>query len=328
MPSAPPPWSPWHARLHQHLKQTDLLPEGASLLLGVSGGQDSLCLLRLLLDLRRLWHWSLRVVHADHRIRADSAANAEHVHQLCTAWGLDCAVPVADRPLAGEAAARDWRYGVLTTLARQHRCSRVVVAHTATDRAETLLHHLLRGSGSEGLGSLRPLRPLATDLLLVRPLLGFRREETAAVCHRFELPIWEDSTNAESRYLRNRIRNELLPYLEVRINAGSERHLAQTAEILAAEQDWLAEESEGWYRRMVEGDRCRRALVQAPLALQRRVLRRWLQDCRHAPVGFEATEAVRELLGAPVGSRSASLGRGAVRVVAGWLHWEPVLPSG
>ncbi len=322
MTPATKPWSDWHARLHRHLKQTDLLPAGTALLLGVSGGQDSLCLLRLLLDLRRLWAWDLRVLHADHRIRPDAAANAEHVRHLCAAWGVPCDVPVADRPLPSEAAARDWRYGVLGAIARQHGCPRVVVAHTATDRAETLLHHLLRGSGSEGLGSLRPLRRLDGDRWLVRPLLEFSREDTGAVCAQFALPVWEDCTNAENRYLRNRIRNELLPYLRERINPGSERHLAQTAEILAAEQDWLHQESESLYRRMVTGDRCRQALSQAPLALQRRVLRRWLQDCRHVPVGFDATEAVRDLLQAPVGSRSSSLGRGCVRVHPGWLQWE------
>ena len=232
------PWSRWHHRLHRSLLASPhLLPAGAPLLVAVSGGQDSLCLLRLLQDLQRLHHWSLHVFHGDHRWRPDSAANAEHVQFLCATWGLPCHLEVATH-LPGEAAARQWRYGRATALCRHLGCRHLVTGHTATDRAETLLFHLCRGSGSRGLGSLRPQRQLAPGLQLTRPLLHFSRQDTLQCCQALKLPIWPDASNEDQRFTRNRIRNRVLPELE-QINGAAVAHMAACAQQLAEESDLL-----------------------------------------------------------------------------------------
>ncbi|KAG2443774.1 hypothetical protein HXX76_002118 [Chlamydomonas incerta] len=160
------PWTAMHARLQSHLRATGLLDGVDSVLVAVSGGQDSVCLLQLLADLRHLYGWRrLGVVHCDHRWRADSAANAAFVVELATRrLGLpeeEVHVEVAGPGQARcERSAREWRYGVFSRVAAARGYGAVVTAHTSTDRAETMMLNLLRGAGPSGLVALSRDRPL------------------------------------------------------------------------------------------------------------------------------------------------------------------------
>ncbi|MGF1516461.1 MAG: tRNA lysidine(34) synthetase TilS [Nodosilinea sp.] len=328
------PWSSTHAAVHRLLRVRPLLPPGAAVLVAVSGGQDSVCLLKLLVDLQPKWGWRLRVVHCDHRWRPDSGANAEFVRGLCDRYQIPCDIAVAEAVTPTEAAARQWRYQVFEQLATEQHCTQVVTGHTASDRAETLLYNLLRGSGTDGLQALAWQRPLApaSPVTVVRPLLELTRQETADFCRQFELPLWSDATNQDTRYARNRIRLELLPYLREHFNPGVESTLAHTAELLTAEVELLESLAEDLYGVVVsgggeggEGDggswRIRRSsLAAAPLALQRRVVRRVLQQVTTAQVSFEQVEKLLALLSAPNGSQSDPFPGGAIAVVRGeWV---------
>ena len=248
-------------------------------MVAVSGGQDSLCLLRLLQDLQRLHHWSLHVFHGDHRWRPDSAANAEHVQSLCTEWGLICHLEVA-KHLPNEAAARHWRYASASTLCNHLGCHYLVTGHTATDRAETLLFHLCRGSGSRGLGSLRPQRQLTPSLQLIRPLLHFSRQDTFQCCQALKLPIWPDTSNEDQRFTRNRIRRRILPELE-QVNGAAVAHIAACAQQLAEESDLLdqlAQEALATMGASQSTSLSPQALVALPHALASRCLAHWIQN--------------------------------------------------
>jgi tRNA(Ile)-lysidine synthase len=175
-------WTELHARLHRTLRQRQLLPAHQRLLVAVSGGQDSLCLVQLLLDLRAHWHWQLAIAHCNHRWRPDSDDNAAHVQSLAQNWQLPYYSATATDLKATEAAARKWRYEVLTQIAQAQGYSTVVTGHTQSDRAETLIYNLLRGSGMEGLQALAWQRELAPNLGLVRPLLEVTRSETEQFC--------------------------------------------------------------------------------------------------------------------------------------------------
>ncbi|MGB3615011.1 MAG: tRNA lysidine(34) synthetase TilS [Elainellaceae cyanobacterium] len=244
----PPPWSPIHARLHHTLRQQQLLPQGCGILAAVSGGQDSLALMQLLIDLQPKWRWTLAIAHCNHRWRPDSDDNAAYVAQLAQQWNLPChlaTVPEGDiGSVTSEAAARNWRYGQLARIAAEHGHTHVVTGHTASDRAETVLYNLIRGSGMDGLQSLAWCRKLApprdeTPLWLIRPMLNIFRQETAQICADAGLSIWEDETNQDLRYARNRTRHELIPYLKTAFNPNVDRALAQTAEVLRAEVAYL-----------------------------------------------------------------------------------------
>lgn len=324
-------WSLTHAKLHTLLRQRLLLPQTSRVLIAVSGGQDSLCLARLLIEMQPKWDWSLAIVHCDHRWRADSTDNATHVLQLAKAWHIPAWLEVAIAPPANEAAARAWRYETLARVARQQGYTYVVTGHTASDRAETVLYNLIRGTGIDGINSLpwnRPIDAAEPAVSLIRPLLAFSRQETGQFCQQHQLPIWEDSTNQDLRFRRNRIRQELLPYLREQFNPQVEQALSQTAELAAADIAYLEEQSTHLYSQSVAAKRDPRewevdisALKAAPLALQRRVMRRLLQQAFSVPPNFQQIEQLTALIKAPNGSKTSTYPDGLVAQVRKPVIW-------
>lgn len=341
-------WSLLHANLHQTLKQRQLLPKRQRLLVAVSGGQDSLCLIRLLLDLQPKWNWQLAIAHCNHRWRPDAEANAEYVSKLAQAWQLPYFVATAPKPPASEAAARHWRYQTLTDTAVEQNYACVVTGHTASDRAETLLYNLVRGSGTDGLQALCWQRALSSAVQLVRPLLAMTRSETAAFCESINLKVWEDATNQDYQFARNRIRAEVLPYLKTHFNPQAEQSLAQTAELLQADVEYLEAATDAVWQQVIDDanqaeqlgieplqlessnstfsraiNRVR--LQAAPLALQRRVLRRLLQLILPTAPTFAHVEKLLLLLNAPNRSQTDPFPSGAIaRVEGDWIRFSVI----
>ncbi|MCP9839925.1 tRNA lysidine(34) synthetase TilS [Synechococcus sp. J7-Johnson] len=235
------PWGPLQHRLHRRLlADPQLLPRGSRLLLAISGGQDSMALTALLLELRRLHDWEMHLWHGNHGWREEAAELAAELAAWAGGLGLPMLVENAPAgpaaPAAGqEEAGRRWRYERLNQQALSLNCPRVVTGHTGSDRAETLLFNLARGCGLRGLSSLRARRPLSGSIDLVRPLLGFSRAETAAFCQQQHLPLWLDPSNTDLRFSRNRLRLEVLPVLE-QLHPGAWRRLSATAERLEASE--------------------------------------------------------------------------------------------
>jgi tRNA(Ile)-lysidine synthase len=321
------PWTPLHASVHQTLRDRHLLPHGSNILIALSGGQDSLCLTQLLVDLQPLWHWSLGLVHCDHQWRSDSADNAVHVRQLAHTWNLPYHEARADTDVSTEAKARTWRYEVFTTVATQQQYQQVVTGHTRSDRAETLLYNLVRGSGTTGLQSLQWRRSLSSTLEVIRPLLEISRQQTGDFCESRSLPVWLDHTNDDLKFDRNRIRHTILPLLTETLNPQAEQHLAQTAEILRAEVDYLQSQLEAVYDTIVQEDAGRWKLDRRPAAqlhpaLQRRLIQKFCQDTKKINPTFSQVEALVRLLTAPNRSQSPTLSKGIIRVDGDWLIWQ------
>jgi tRNA(Ile)-lysidine synthase len=239
-------WTPLHAQIHRTIRVRHLFERDKNILVAVSGGQDSLCLIKLLLDLQYKWGWNLAIAHCDHCWREDSQANAHHVANLAKTWNTPFYLKTANQPINTEATARNWRYQALTDIAQCYNYQYIITGHTASDRAETLLYNLIRGTGADGLQALTWQRPLTNNITLVRPLLEITRPQTEQFCQEFNLPIWEDSTNQNLQYARNRIRQELIPYLKENFNPQVEANLAQTAELLQAEVDFLEQTALQW----------------------------------------------------------------------------------
>jgi tRNA(Ile)-lysidine synthase len=211
-----------------------------------------------------------------------------------------------------EAAARAWRYQALIQMAQTKNYTHIVTGHTQSDVAETLLYNLLRGSGSNGLSSLRPLRSLevsaaSSNCWLVRPLLQIDRRSTGEFCAQRQLPVWLDPYNDSPRYARNRIRRTIGDF-ETDFHPQVTAHLAQTAEILRAEADYLQELANGHYQQALVEPLVidRRPLQTLPLALQRRVLRLFLQKHGLSPTFLAIQQAVY-LIAAPQRSQTSSL---------------------
>ncbi|MEG5161420.1 tRNA lysidine(34) synthetase TilS [Microcoleus sp. AT3-A2] len=361
-------WTHLHAQVHRTLLYRQILPSNQRLLVAVSGGQDSLCLIKLLLDLQPKWGWNLAIVHCDHRWRSDSQASANHVEQLAKNWGISYYLDTASDIPKTEAAARQWRYQALTEIAIAHNYPYIVTGHTASDRAETLLYNLIRGSGADGLSALTWTRPLLdfqlaiadfrlgnsgenpnsqisadfrwenqdensqskiqnlkSKIYLVRPLLEITRSQTGQFCQEQKLPIWEDSTNQDLQYTRNRIRSELLPYLETHFNPKAQQALAQTAELLRADVEYLELAASDLLQRAMSPiadspqvnfqlpvKLNRPILREAPLALQRRAMRQLLQQILPSAPSFESVEKLTSLIVAPNRSQTDPFPGGAI----------------
>lgn len=316
-------WTLLHARLHQTLRQRGLLKKGQGLLVAVSGGQDSLCLMKLLLDLQPKWKWQLAIAHCDHRWSSD-AGISDRVRQFALTLAVPFYLKVAEQPIEEtEAAAREWRYQMLVEIAREQEFSCIITGHTESDRAETLLYNLIRGAGADGLSALTWQRFLTPEIQLVRPLLNVSRAETFEFCQQFQLPIWEDAANQNLKYARNRIRTHLLPYLQTHFNPQVETALARTAELLRADIDYLEASASELLQQAMTSEQIglnRICLRRVPLALQRRVMRQFLQKhLRKAPT-FEQIEALTNLISAPNRTRTSPFSGGAIAEVQGdWI---------
>lgn len=222
-----------------------MLCPGDRVAVGVSGGADSVCLLFLLLALRRRMDLSLAAVHVNHGIRKEAPEDARYVEKLCAEQ--DVAFFLAERDVEKEAkalkcsleeAGRRARYEAFEQAAESFRADKIAVAHNSNDRGETMLFHLFRGSGIRGLGSIRPVRDH-----IIRPLLCLERREIEAYLADIGISYCRDASNDEDIYTRNRIRRHILPYVEKEIAPGCILHMAQTAELLSEAEDYLEEQT-------------------------------------------------------------------------------------
>ena len=306
----------YHVKLNKTLKQQQLLPQGSRILIGLSGGQDSLCLARLCLDLQPRWQWQVAIVHYDHGWQLDQGL-ADHIKQICDDWQVPLYLETTEDGIEipeTEASARQYRYQALTKVATENNFDYLLTAHTLSDRSETFLYNLMRGGGIEGLTALNWTRKLTPNITLVRPILNFLRQETLKCCQELELPIWEDQYNHNKKFARNRIRLDLIPYLEEHFNPQTQKHLAQTAEILRADLAYLEEKTQNLWEEVLVGDDGsedkidRMILRNYSLSLQRRVIKKYLAVNFTKMPSFEKIEEVVKLIHAPKRSCSSSLG--------------------
>ena len=211
---------------------SELLEEGAVIILGLSGGPDSLCLLHALNEIRDAFNYEIVPVHVNHHLRPESDAEAEHVEEICDRMDLDCRVydancaEVAEELGVGtEEAGRNIRYQIFDDVADElidegYAFDKIVIAlaHNADDQCETVLFRLLRGTGLHGLAGIPAYRRSASGHPIIRPLLGVERKDIEAYIKDNKLRPNIDKTNKDNSYARNKIRNELLPYLEENYN--------------------------------------------------------------------------------------------------------------
>ncbi len=269
-----------------------MLEPGETLLVGVSGGPDSVALLDALVKSS----WRPHVCHLNHQLRGPASdADAEFVRDLATRYGLTNTIEW--RKVAGdEDGARRARHEFFANVAAQTGIQKLALAHTADDQAETFLLRLLRGAGVPGLVGIWPERQFG-PLRVIRPLLKVRRAEILEYLAAEKLSYREDASNADTRFTRNRIRHELLPLLERDFNPAIREVLLHTAEILRDEDFYLLHHvAQRFYMTVCQNDAVNvKALVNCPVAIQRRVLRFWLGgDAESGPrFTFDQIEAVR-----------------------------------
>lgn len=231
----------WKQSVTERVRQYDMLPPGSIVLCAVSGGIDSVFLLHLLNQLRTERRFSLVCAHYDHQLRGeDSRRDGEFVRGLCEAWDIPFVLGGGDvlseskhRKQGIEETARQMRYAFLYETAERLGAERIAVGHNADDNTETLLLHLVRGCGLQGLAGMSPRQGA-----LIRPLLTLDRATIQAESERLGLSHVEDASNADERFSRNRIRHQVLPALK-ELNPRLAETMTANAARFAADNDYL-----------------------------------------------------------------------------------------
>lgn len=305
------------------LEECGLLPQHA-VLVGLSGGVDSVVLLHLLCGLREQGRLSaVMAAHLHHGLRgAEADADAAFCEALCGAWDVpfvcgraEVRTVAAEKGLSLETAAREERYAFLKRAAAQLGADCIAVAHHMDDQAETLLLHLLRGSGLDGLAGMRPRTGN-----IVRPLLAARRQDIEAYAQAHGLAFCTDATNASDAMTRNRVRHELLPLL-CSFNPRAVEHLCATASLLAQDADYLNAAARAAAGAAAGRDGAgRKALLALPDAVRSRVLKRLLFEAQGGEVERRDVARLEALLEARTGTQIELRGGAAAWVDAERLY--------
>ncbi len=337
------PSDPLLVRLRNTARAQLAAIHGRTVLVGLSGGADSVALLYLLHQMRDQLGIELHSAHLDHGLRKGSEREASALRAWTKRLDVSLAVGTADvravardLRLSLEAAARAARYGFLANTARSLDAV-VVVAHNQNDQAETVLLNLARGAGITGAAGMRPVTtvPSAPDIALVRPFLSISAEEIRAVCARNELPVIEDPSNHSLNFARNRVRRMVLPALGG-VNAGVVGNLANAAEALRGDEEALDSFGGELFARAVDVHGTYmlidvHTLSSAPLAVQLRALRLAARHLTGTLDGLERVHllALIDLAHSGVGGRTLHMPAGirALRLADRVVLWTGDLPE-
>lgn len=303
-------------KVKQAIEKHDLLQPGDGIVVGVSGGADSVCLLHVLHQLQEEWHLSLYPVHVNHMLRGEESMGDEaYVQQLCQdmhlllqVFRIDIAAAAEQQGLSLEEAGRDARYAVFQSAAEKAGAQRIAVAHHRNDVAETVLMNLLRGSGLDGLKGMDWKRGS-----IIRPLLETERSEIEAYCTFHQLQSRIDSSNKLSIYTRNKIRLDVIPFIDQTMGSHLVRSLSRMAGLVREDIEFLEAETQKAYQRCTRSQE--NAEVELKLdvlaalhrSLQRRVLRMAVEQVKGNLKGIESVHVEQVLMLGAIGRTGAEL---------------------
>ena len=316
------------SRVKDFIQQHKLILPGGTIVVAVSGGADSVCLLYVLARCQTELGIKLHIAHLNHQLRgAESEADAKYVVDLAARLGVpvtvgkrDVAAYKAERACSTEEAARELRYDFLAKVADDVGANRVAIGHTRDDQVETILMHILRGTGTSGLRGLEPcsllpyskgmsLRAKRSNLLAIRPLLDVTREETMNYCQEHQLAPRIDSSNLSLSFFRNRCRLELLPLLRG-YNPSVDRALLRLAEIASDDVSFIQQQALQLWDEVARGEDGviylnKKKTAVLPLALRRQLIRLAMVKILGDTRDIEAShiEAISGLLNKPVGKK-------------------------
>ena len=234
-------------------KKFNLISQGDKIVVGVSGGPDSISLVHLLIKYKEKFGCELVVCHINHLIRSDSTDDEKFVENYCQKNGIkffakrvDVETLAKENKLSVEDAGRRVRYEFFEEIASKEKANKIAIAHNKNDNAETILLNLIRGTGAKGLEGIRPFDEARH---IVRPLINVEKEDIIDFCQKENLEPRIDSTHSQNIYRRNEIRNEILPKLK-EINPNIIETLARTSDIICEENSFISKEVDDKYKEL------------------------------------------------------------------------------
>ncbi len=247
-------------RVLEYIRSNNMLSKGDGIVVGVSGGADSMCLLNILLSLKEELDLRILALHVNHGIRGASADADEHfVEAFCVQRGIGFKAIHADIPamakkegLSEEEAGRNLRYESFEKACREFGLQKIAVAHNSDDNAETVLFNIARGSGISGLRGIAPVRT-QKDLTVIRPILCCTRREIEKYLKEKGIEYRTDETNLTEEYSRNIVRNRILPIFKEEINSGVSEHIAELAFQAAELEEFVDEAAKDALKKAEEG---------------------------------------------------------------------------
>nr|HID58839.1 tRNA lysidine(34) synthetase TilS [Desulfobacterales bacterium] len=283
--------SPENSNLHPFISKVDttirrysMLEKGEIVVIGVSGGPDSVALLHALIALSDLWSLRLVVAHLNHGLRGEEAdRDADFVGQLAAQLHISCEIEKrdviryrSDHGLSLEEAARVVRYDFLDSVAAKYSADKIALGHQANDNAESILIHLMRGSGPKGLSGIPPVR----EGRIIRPLIEVTREEICDFLKEKNLRYTTDTSNADLKYLRNRVRHDLIPHMKDHFNSKIVQNLNRLSCILREEESFWEDEIDSILRRLTVAQKENSLTISVPklLRLHDAVIRRVVRE--------------------------------------------------
>lgn len=311
---------PFVLSVKKTIKKYEMLHPGERVVVGVSGGADSMALLHALWNLRQDLHLSLVVAHLDHGLRPEAREEKAFVRKASAELGIpfvskkvDVRAWQQEQRLALQEAAREARYTFLQETARNQKASKIALGQTADDQAETVVMRLLRGSGTRGLSGIPPVR----GNMIIRPLIKVWRDEVESFLEKRKVTYLHDPSNRSFHFLRNRVRHELLPLLQ-QYNPRIRQTLVQMADLFRAEEDFWQKLLEEEFSSLVRARKKDSLTLDIPsLAAQSLPLR--LRSFRYAVervlgnlrrVGFPHILAIEGLLQSPEPNKKLQVPQG------------------
>lgn len=236
------------------IKKYDLIKNGDNIVVGVSGGPDSMALLNILLKLKEEINFNISVAHINHMIRPEADEETKYVQNFCEAHNINCFVKkekveqIAKKEKIGtEEAGRKLRYDFFEEVIKTVKANKIATAHTANDNAETVLMNIMRGSGTTGLKGIEPKR----EEKYIRPLIECTRSEIEEYCENEKLEPRIDKTNSENIYTRNKVRNMLIPFIEENFNPNIVASLNRLSNLAKLENEYIEKETKKTYDKVL-----------------------------------------------------------------------------
>lgn len=231
-------------RVLETIRKYNLIEDGDKIVLGVSGGPDSICMLDNLREVKeeQIIEFEIYVAHINHMIREEAIDDEKYVQEYCKKYNIECFVKRADvqkiaseKKIGTEEAGRKVRYDFFEEVLQKTESNKIAIAHNKNDKIETIIMHLLRGSGLSGLKGIEPIR----DNKYIRPLLECERTEIEQYCEDKKLNPRIDKTNFENEYTRNKIRNIVIPYIKKEFNPNIIQTLSRLSDLAADESNYI-----------------------------------------------------------------------------------------